>query len=93
MLAPGGRVVVIGSRGKVEVLPRDLMSRDAAVFGMTLFNASEKDLAQIFSALGGGLENGSLRPVVGRRFPLAEASKAHAAVIEPGARGKIVLIP
>ncbi|HKA52124.1 MAG TPA: zinc-binding dehydrogenase [Candidatus Binatia bacterium] len=45
------------------------------------------------AALVAGLENGSLRPVIGQEFPLAEAPKAHHAVIEASAYGKIVLIP
>ncbi|MBP1720276.1 MAG: Alcohol dehydrogenase, zinc-binding domain protein, partial [Deltaproteobacteria bacterium] len=40
-LAFGGRVVAIGSRGTVEINPRDAMSRDAAVLGMLIMNASE----------------------------------------------------
>jgi NADPH2:quinone reductase len=39
------------------------------------------------------LENKSLRPVVGKELPLAEAQKAQIAVMEKGAYGKIVLIP
>lgn len=93
VLARNGRVVVIGSRGTVEINPRDLMSRDASVLGMALFNAPAEKLAAIHAALFAGLENGTLRPVVGRELPLAEAAKAHAAVMEPGAFGKIVLIP
>jgi hypothetical protein len=31
--------------------------------------------------------------VIGRELPLAEAAKAHQAVMEPGAFGKIVLLP
>jgi NADPH2:quinone reductase len=92
-LALFGRVVVIGNRGTVEINPRDAMGRDATVLGMTLFNVSERDLASIHAALVAGLENGSLRPVVGQEFPLAEASRAHEAVMKPGAYGKIVLIP
>jgi NADPH2:quinone reductase len=34
MLAPHGRVVVVGSRGSVEINPRDLMTREAAVLGL-----------------------------------------------------------
>jgi NADPH2:quinone reductase len=45
------------------------------------------------SAIGAGLENRSLRPVVGQEFPLAEASRAHEAVMKSGSYGKIVLIP
>ncbi len=93
VLARGGRVVVIGCRGPVEINPRDTMSRDAAILGMTLFNASEPELTSIHAALGAGLENGSLRPVVGQRLALSEAPRAHHAVLEAGAYGKIVLIP
>lgn len=93
VLAKGGRVVVIGNRGTVEINPRDLMARDAAVHGMLLFNASEKELASIHSALVAGLANGTLRPVVGQELPLADAPRAHEAVMEPGAHGKIVLVP
>lgn len=93
MLAKFGRVVVIGNRGNIEINPRDAMSRDAAILGMTLFNAPPAELQSIHSALYAGLENGTLRPIVGKEMPLAEASKAHVAVLEPGAYGKIVLIP
>ena len=93
LLAPGGRVVVIGSRGTVTIDPRDAMGRDAAILGMSLFNAGERDTAAIHAALVAGLGNGTLRPVVGRELPLAEAARAHEAVMQPGAHGKIVLIP
>ena len=91
VLAPKGRVVVIGSRGPVEINPRDAMSRDAAILGMTLFNVTEADMRSIHAALAAGLENGSLRPVIGKQFPLAGAPLAHEEVMKPGAGGKIVL--
>ncbi|MGH9377421.1 MAG: NADPH:quinone reductase [Terriglobia bacterium] len=93
VLARGGRVVVVGSRGPVEINPRETMGRDASIIGMTLLNATPSELASIHAALVAGLENGTLRPVVGQRIPLAEAARAHQAVMEPGAYGKIVLVP
>jgi len=93
VLAPGGRVVVIGSRGTVEINPRDTMARDAVIVGMTLLNATPAELAGIHAALVAGLENGTLRPVVRQEIPLAEAARAHQLVMEPGAYGKIVLVP
>jgi len=93
VLAPGGRVVVIGSRGPVEIDPRDAMSREAAVLGALVFKATPREYAGTHAALVAGLENGTLRPVIGRELSLAEASLAHQAVLEPGAYGKIVLIP
>ncbi len=92
LLARHGRVVVVGNRGRVEIDARQAMGRDAAILGMTLMNATPQDLVRIHAALGAGLANLSLRPVVGREFPLAEAAAAHAAVMEPGAHGKIVLV-
>ena len=91
LLARNGRVIVIGSRGKVEITPRDLMSRDADIRAMSLFNASSAELASVHAGLAAGFENGSLRPVIGREFPLAEAAPAHVAVLAPGACGKIIL--
>ena len=93
ILAKGGRVAIIGSRGRVEINPRDAMQRDVDLRGMVMPNTSPEDLASIHAALVAGLENGTLRPVVGKEFPLAEAAQAHRAVMEPGAVGKIVLVP
>jgi NADPH2:quinone reductase len=92
LLARNGRVVVVGNRGRVEIDARQTMGRDAAILGMTLMNATPADRIRIHAALGAGLVNGSLTPVVGREFPLAEAPAAHVAVMEAGAYGKIVLV-
>ncbi len=93
LLAPRGRVVVIGSRGDVEVTPRLAMARDAAVLGMALWNATPEEMASIHAALVAALASGTLRPVVGRELPLAEAPRAHVLVMAPGALGKIALVP
>ena len=93
VLALGGRIAVIGSRGTVEIDPRDTMGRNGSILGMVLFNATEAETRCMHAALGAGLENGTLRPIVGRELPLVEAAAAHRAVLEPGAYGKIVLVP
>src|SRR5437899_7658794 len=93
ILAKGGRVAIIGSRGRVEIDPRDMMQRDVDLRGMVMPNTPPEELASSHAALGAGLENGTLRPVIGKEFPLAEAAEAHRAVMEPGAFGKIVLVP
>lgn len=92
-LAKGGRVVVIGSRGPVEINPRDAMSRDASIHAMALINASDAELAAIHASLGAGFENGTLTPVIREELQLADAPRAHERVLEPGAYGKIVLLP
>jgi NADPH2:quinone reductase len=93
ILAKGGRVAIVGSRGRVELDPRDAMQRDAELRGMVMPNTPPEELASIHAALVAGLENGTLRPVIGKEFPLVEAAQAHRAVMEPRAFGKIVLVP
>jgi len=92
-IAMGGRIVVIGNRGSVEINPRAAMNKDAAILGMALFHASPAQMAGIHAALVEGLRNGTLRPVVAQEFPLAQAARAHEAVMETGHHGKIVLVP
>jgi len=93
MLAKLGRVVVVGSRGPVEINARDLMGRDGQIIAMTLFNVPPDDLARIHAALVAGLENGTLQPIIGRQLPLAQAARAHEEVMKPsGAHGKMVLL-
>ena len=93
VLALKGRVVVIGNRGNIEINPREIMRRDAAVLGFILWNAGRPELESIHAGIVAGLENGSLRPAVGKELPLADAPQAHRAVMEPGAFGKTVLVP
>jgi NADPH2:quinone reductase len=77
VLAKKGRVAVVGNRGTIEINPRDAMLREADIRGVTLMNTSPEEYRLIHAALGAGLENGSLKPVIGERIPL----------------GKMVLIP
>ena len=91
LLAKDGRVAIIGSRGTVEINPRDAMLRNAAILGVFLFNVGQAEMAAIHKEIYAGLSKGSLKPVVGERMPLKDAARAHQKVLEPGAYGKIVL--
>lgn len=88
-----GRIVVIGNRGEITINPRMTMMKELDVRGIALFNGSREEMEAIMQDLLSGLADGSLRPVIGREMPLADAAKAHEAVLEPGAYGKIVLVP
>ncbi|MCE7875039.1 NADPH:quinone reductase [bacterium CPR1] len=91
LLAPRGRVVVIGSRGKIEIDPRWTMTGDLTLLGLSLANASPEEMGQIHAAIRAGLECAILSPVVGKTFSLEEAPAAHRAVMQGGAFGKVVL--
>jgi NADPH:quinone reductase len=93
LLAIRGRVIVIGNRGEVTINARELMARRASIRAFTLWGITPAEEADIHAGLIAGLENGTLRPVVGKELPLAEAARAHKEILEPGAAGKIVLIP
>ena len=60
---------------------------------MVFSNTNPDETAEIYAGIDQGLKNGTLRPVVGKEFPLAQAAQAHEAVMQPGAYGKIVLVP
>jgi NADPH:quinone reductase len=93
LLAKKGRVVVIGNRGTIEINPRDAMSREADIRGMTLFATTQQEAKEMHAALGAGLEDGTLRPVIAQKIPLAEAVRAHEEIMKhSGALGKIVLV-
>ena len=93
LLALRGRTIVIGNRGEITINPRELMSRRASIRAFTLWAATESEAAEIHAAIAAGLENGTLRPIVGKELPLKDAAKAHQDVLAPGAFGKIVLVP
>ncbi len=93
LLATNARVIIVGNRGEITINPRDLMSRRASARGFTLWAITPTEEAEIHAGLIAGLENGTLRPIVGKELPLAEAARAHKEILEPGAAGKIVLVP
>ncbi len=93
LLATNGRVIIIGNRGEITINPRDLMVRRASARGFTLWAITPAEEAEIHAGLIAGLENATLRPIVGKELPLAEAARAHKEILEPGAAGKIVLVP
>jgi NADPH2:quinone reductase len=92
LLANNGRVIVIGSRGEVTINPRELMGRRASIRAFTLWGITPEEEADIHAGLFAGLENGALRPIVGKELPLAEVARAHKEILEPGSAGKIVLV-
>lgn len=93
ILAFQGKVIVIGCRGEITINPRLLMSRDASIMGMTIFNADLQETHSIHAALFAGFENGSLKPFIGREFRLEEAARAHEYIMQEPAYGKLILKP
>lgn len=93
LAAKYGRIIVIGNRGEITINPRIAMMKELDIRGIALWNAIREQVEPMMKDILAGVATGALRPIIGREMPLAEAAAAHVAVLEPGAYGKIVLIP
>ncbi len=93
VVAKYGRIVIIGNRGDITITPRVAMMKELDIRGIALWNATAEQMAPIVADILAGVATGALRPIIGREMPLAAAAEAHVAVLEPGAYGKIVLVP
>ena len=91
LLSKGGCVVIVGSRGPVQIQPRDLMTREADIRGAMILQAPSGVLARIHTDLLTGLNEGTLKPVVWAVFDLEHACDAAALQMQPGASGKVVI--
>jgi NADPH:quinone reductase-like Zn-dependent oxidoreductase len=69
------------------------MGKEADLRGLILFGAVGEELETIHREMQTALRQGTIDPVVQQTLPLAEAPKAHRAVIEDKSHGKIVLVP
>ncbi len=97
-LAPGGRLLLIGTLGgssahEAELAP--ILTRRLIVTGSTLRPRSAEEKAAIAAELHERvwplLELGRIRPVIAATFPLAKAAQAHALLEDQPPLGKIVL--
>jgi len=69
------------------------MTKDATVYGMSLFNSPQSAREEMHKAIFDGLSKGHLQPVIRKTLPLVDAPTSHHEVIESRALGKIVLVP
>ncbi|MEP3196512.1 MAG: NADPH:quinone reductase [Lentilitoribacter sp.] len=93
LAAKFGRIVVIGNRGDITINPRVAMMKELDIKGTALWNMTADQIKPIMEDILAGISDKSLKPIVGKEFPLSDAARAHDAVLEPGAYGKVVLIP
>ncbi|WP_194793159.1 NADPH:quinone reductase [Raineyella fluvialis] len=91
LLARNGRVVIVGARTPVEITPRLVMRTEAAILGLALWHITPEQSRQALSAIGAGLENGTLAPLIGHSLPLERIADAFALVTTGHRSGKVVL--
>ena len=71
LIAQQGRVIVIGNRGEVTINARDLMGKKGSIRAFTLWAATPQEMKEIHAGLYAGMDNGTMRPVIGKEIPLA----------------------
>ncbi|CAH2311045.1 quinone oxidoreductase [Pelobates cultripes] len=93
LLSSSGRVIIVGSRGPIEINPRDTMLKESSIIGVSLFSESKEERNESFAALFGGIEAGWLKPLIGPEYTLDKAPQAHEDIIQTsGATGKMVFV-
>lgn len=98
VLADGGRLVVIGLQGgrKAELDLGALLAKRGTVSATALRSRSAAQKASIVAGVRDEVwplvDQGTIRPVVARTFPMAEAAKAHALVETNAHTGKVLLL-
>jgi NADPH2:quinone reductase len=96
-LADGGRLAIIALLGgaKAEVNLNDILRRRLTVTGSTLrprpVEFKAKIAAQLKERVWPHLEDGTIKPVIFKVFPAAEAAQAHELMESSTHVGKIVL--
>ncbi|XP_003223090.2 quinone oxidoreductase isoform X1 [Anolis carolinensis] len=93
LLSSGGRVMIVGSRGLIQINPRETMAKETSIRGVSLFSATKEEMKQCAAAILAGAEAGWLKPFVGCEYPLEKVAEAQQDIIySRGATGKMVLV-
>lgn len=99
-LASDGQLVIIGMQGGVkgEINLGKLLSKRARVIGTTLRarpvagpHSKTEVVAAVAQSVWPMIADGRVRPVIGARMPIQQASEAHQLLTSGGVTGKIVL--
>lgn len=100
MIALNGRIVMIGGKdvgeggaGRTEFNPFTTLFKNADILGLFIGAALPAEVLAMKATIFAGLENGTLRPIIGQEMPLSDASKALELIGQSGAFGKIILVP
>ena len=98
-LAPFGRLIVFGMASRVPptpIAPASLMVGSKTVMGFWLVDCMSDPrtmLVEPMAELMTMTASGSLRPIVGNSYPLADARQAHEDMRARRTTGKVVLVP
>ncbi|XP_039286776.1 quinone oxidoreductase isoform X2 [Nilaparvata lugens] len=91
VLAPEGRIAIVGCKGSIEVAPRTLMVTEGSMIGVSLFLMTPENMVECTKAILQGIEDGWVKPVIAKEYTFHEARQAHHDMQKKSAsRGKLV---
>ncbi|WP_075981585.1 NADPH:quinone reductase [Bacillus massilinigeriensis] len=91
LIAPFGKIVIIGNRGSIEINPRLAMQKECDILATALWNAPKEEYQQSIDGVIGMLKSGALSPIIGTTLPLSQASQAFEQLAKGVGNGKLVL--
>lgn len=90
IIADFGRIVVVGNRGTIEFTPRNLMTNEAIITGMAFTYPEDEDMREIHHGVTALIHSGFLKPLIGRKFTLEEATEAHEHLMGSSGDGRTI---
>lgn len=87
-----GRIIIIGSRGTIEVNPRNLMTSEAIVTGMTFRYPTQTEMREMQYGVNALLEIGAIQPLIGNAFTLDEPIEAYKSLMESTGNGRTIFV-
>ncbi|EFP00974.1 hypothetical protein CRE_20754 [Caenorhabditis remanei] len=92
LLAPRGKVAVIGNRDETKINARQLMATEGSVFGVALGLSTESELSDFGTNIVEFLKETDFRPLINKEYSLEQIGQAHKDIMEnTGAKGNLVI--
>lgn len=89
--AKEARIIILGSRGKIQIDPRHTMTKGLTILGLSVINLDATELAAAYKELTRLVDEGEILPLVGDVLPLDKAAEAHEQILTKKGNGKLVL--
>jgi NADPH2:quinone reductase len=92
LVKPGGRIMIIGSRGETTVNPRKTMTKECDIRGVILSGNNAEEIRRTRRDVEKAAASGDIAPVIAGTYTFEEVSAAHRDLMSKPAGGKRVLL-
>lgn len=92
IIAVNGCIVIVGSRGSINITPRHLMGNEALVTAVNVGRMTVEDKEEALHGVMSFIENDAIKLLIGKKFTLDKAAKAHKEMMEGSGNGRTVFV-